>query len=188
MIGTPHFGHRPLWFMIMGGVLERFPRLKFAMTEAGAGWVPTTLKQLDGLHMAMKFGRTGEVGLDASAALPMKPSEYFERNVWVGVSFPGVREAKALRKLGLHKVMWGSDYPHNEGTSPYSHESLRRTFHDWTPEHLRQVPPGTAAAAYGSVLAGRDQRPAHGGGRAGGRARGARAQRGRGRNRSSVRS
>ncbi len=82
----------------------------------------------------------------------MTPSEYFERNVWVGVSFPGVRETKALRRLGLHKVMWGSDYPHNEGTSPYSRESLRRSFHDWTPEDLRQILSGTAADLYGFDL------------------------------------
>ena len=88
--------------------------------------------------------------------LPLTPTEYFERNVWVGVSFPGVREAKALRKLGLHKVMWGADYPHNEGTSPHSLASLRRTFHDWSPEDLRQVLSGTAAEVYGFDLAALD--------------------------------
>ena len=57
-----------------------------------------------------------------------------------------------MRKLGLHKVMWGSDYPHNEGTSPFSRESLRRAFHDWSPEDLRQVLAGTAADVYGFDL------------------------------------
>ena len=64
-----------------------------------------------------------------------------------------MRDTKALRKLGLHKVMWGSDYPHNEGTSPFSRESLRRTFHDWSPEDLRQILAGTAADVYGFDLA-----------------------------------
>ena len=49
--------------------------------------------------------------------------------------------------------MWGIDYPHNEGTSPYSRASLRRTFHDWTPEDLRQIFSGTAAEVYGFDLA-----------------------------------
>jgi len=73
VIETPFFGHRVLWFMIMSGVFERFPRLKFVMTETGAGWVPQTLRQLDGLHMAVKAGRTGEVGFDSSTALALKP-------------------------------------------------------------------------------------------------------------------
>ncbi len=77
VIETPYFAHRPLWFMIMGGIFERFPGLKFVMTESGAGWVPETIRQLDGLHMAMSMGRTGEVGFDPASALPMKPSEYF---------------------------------------------------------------------------------------------------------------
>ena len=77
VIETPYFAHRPLFFMIMGGVFERFPGLKFVMTESGAGWVPETIRQLDGLHMAMSMGRTGEVGFDPASALPMKPSEYF---------------------------------------------------------------------------------------------------------------
>ena len=73
--------------------------------------------------------------------------------MWVGVSFPGVRDTKALRKLGLHKVMWGSDYPHNEGTSPFSRESLRRTFHDWSPRTCARCSRGTAADVYGFDLA-----------------------------------
>ena len=51
--------------------------------------------------MQMQSGRIGEMNLKNDQALPLTPSEYFERNVWVGVSFPGVRDTKALRKLGL---------------------------------------------------------------------------------------
>jgi len=46
-------------------------------------------------------------------------------------------------------VMWGSDYPHVEATSPYSKESLRWTFEGWKPEELQRVLSGTAAEVYG---------------------------------------
>ncbi len=134
--------------MMLGGVFERFPRLKFVLSEQGCAWVPSTLAQLDGLHMAASFGRTGELKLDAGA-LPLKPSEYFERNVWIGASFPQLRDTGAMRKIGLHKVMWGSDYPHHEGVSPYTREHLRRSFHDWSTEELDQVLTTTAAEVYG---------------------------------------
>jgi predicted TIM-barrel fold metal-dependent hydrolase len=152
VIETPYFAHRPLWFMIMGGVFERFPGLKFVMTEGGAGWVPTTIRQLDGLHMATKMGRTGEVGFDPSATLPMKPSEYFARNCWVGASFPSPTEGSARDKIGLDKYMWGSDYPHHEGSPPFSRESLRRAFAGVDPAEMHRILAVNAAEVYGFDL------------------------------------
>lgn len=148
-IETEWFAHRPLWHMIMSGVFERFPRLKFVLSEQGCSWIPGTLRQLDGLHMAASMGFTGELKLDPEAHLPLKPSEYFERNVWIGCSFPSPRDAEAMRKLGLHKVMWGSDYPHNEGSTPFTREHLRRSFAGWNSADLDQVLTTTAADLYG---------------------------------------
>ncbi|MCU1467659.1 MAG: putative amidase [Actinomycetia bacterium] len=153
VIETPYFAHRPLWFMIMGGIFERFPTLKFVMTESGAAWVPETIRQLDGLHMAMSMGRTGEVGFDPESALPMKPSEYFARNCWIGASFPSPSDGKARTKIGIDKYMWGSDYPHHEGATPFSRESIRRAFHDVDPAELHQIFAVNAAHVYGFDLA-----------------------------------
>jgi predicted TIM-barrel fold metal-dependent hydrolase len=145
---TPFFAHRPLWHMVLGGVFERHPTLKFVMTESGCAWVPETLQRLDGLHAAMRSGRTGEIGFDSAAALPLKPSEYFDRNCWIGVSFPSPREAKTRHKIGLHKFMWGADYPHNEGSTPFSKESLRRAFAGTEPAELHTVLAANAAYVY----------------------------------------
>ena len=152
MIETAWFAHRPLWQLIMSGVFERFPTMKLVLTEQGCDWIPPLLRQLDAFHMQMASGRIGEMNLKNDQRLELKPSEVFERNVWVGVSFPAPNEAKVMQRLGLHKVMWGADYPHNEGTTPYSRESLRRSFHDWSPEDLRQVLSGTIADIYGFDL------------------------------------
>jgi hypothetical protein len=103
-------------------------------------------------HLQMTGGRVGELGFSADIVLPMKPSEYFERNVWIGASFPSPGEAEAIRALGTHKVMWGSDYPHHEGTYPYTVESLQRAFHDWDPADLRKVLSENAAGLYGFDL------------------------------------
>ena len=50
--------------------------------------------------------------------------------------------------LGLERTMWGSDYPHNEGTGPYTREHLRQLFSNWDPGDLQQVLAGTAAKLY----------------------------------------
>ncbi len=48
---VPFFGRRPLLFLLLSGVFERFPNLKFVLTEQGGGWLPGVLEQLDG-HLA----------------------------------------------------------------------------------------------------------------------------------------
>jgi hypothetical protein len=58
-----------------------------------------------------------------------------------------------MRVLGLERMMWGSDYPHNEGTGPYTREHLRQLFSDWEPRDLQQVLAGTAAKLYAFDLA-----------------------------------
>ncbi|MDH4171280.1 MAG: amidohydrolase [Acidimicrobiia bacterium] len=150
---VPFFSNRTLWHLILSGVFEQFPGLKLVMTEQGVGWVPDTLRRLDGLYMQGKAtGRIGELGFPSDDRLAMKPSEYFDRNVWIGASFPGPREAAAIRKIGAHKAMWGSDYPHHEGTPPYSREALRLSFHDWDEADLRKILSENAALVYGFDL------------------------------------
>jgi predicted TIM-barrel fold metal-dependent hydrolase len=148
MIETGWFAHRPFWQVLMSGVFERFPRLKLVLTEQGCAWLPGVLRMLDGFHAQMQAGRVGEMNFAGEMNLSLRPSEYFERNVWLGVSFPSPEEATAMAKLGTHKVMWGSDYPHHEGSPPYSRELLRMSFSSWAPEDLRQVLSGTIAEVY----------------------------------------
>ena len=151
---TSFFSRRPLTQMIVSGVFERFPRLRFALTEQGASWIGPLLTQLDSYHGQMKrVGRIGELKYDPEQVLPLKPSEYFARNCWVGVSFPSPVEAGARREIGIDRFMWGSDYPHDESTYPNTREGLRRAFAGTEKEELQQVLGANAAALYGFDLA-----------------------------------
>jgi hypothetical protein len=73
--------------------------------------------------------------------------------VFVGAAFPAPGDAVAMRTIGIDRIMWGSDYPHMEATSPHSRESLRRTFAGWKPDELRQVLSQNAARVYKFDLA-----------------------------------
>jgi predicted TIM-barrel fold metal-dependent hydrolase len=151
MMEAGFFANRALWHLIMSGVFERHPDLVFVMTEQGAGWIPGALRQMDDLNAAMAAGKFGELGPSA-VVLPRPPSEYFASNCFVGTSFPPPSEAAVFADLGLERVMWGSDYPHREGTYPYTRESLRRTFAGWDPADLRLVLSENAARVYGFDL------------------------------------
>lgn len=149
-----HYGKRPLFFLLLSGVFDRFPRLKFVMTEAGCAWMPSLLKGLDGTLEAVRTtGQIGELRFKPEQRLPKSATEYFHQNVWLGVSFPKVADAEAARTtLGIDKFMWGSDYPHDEGTYPYTTLALRQVFHDWPEQALRKVLAENAAGVYGFDL------------------------------------
>jgi predicted TIM-barrel fold metal-dependent hydrolase len=148
------YSRRPLLFLMLSGVLERFPRLKVVLTEQGCAWLPPLLAQLDGILAGIRAnGAIGELRFKPEHVLPKSATEYFQQNIWLGVSFPKIADVAAAReKLGIDKIMWGSDYPHDEGTYPYTTLSLRQIFHDWPQGDLRRVLAGNAAALYGFDL------------------------------------
>ena len=96
--------------IIWGGVLERFPNLKFVVTESGSSWVVAALADMD-------FAYEGSyLRGDIREALPIKPSEYFDRQCYLGSSIFSRAEIEGRHAIGLHKMMLGEDYPHHEGT------------------------------------------------------------------------
>jgi predicted TIM-barrel fold metal-dependent hydrolase len=124
---TIFFTARPLWFMLLTGVFERFPRLKMAVTEAGCFWAADMLWRMDMLatrdHGARKM-------VDTRGTLTMLPSEYFDRNCAIGASNTRRRELGRRYEIGVGNIMWGNDFPHPEGTWPYTREFLKDRFWD----------------------------------------------------------
>jgi len=136
---------RPLTFMIWAGVFELFPKLRVAITEGTAAWVPPYLEMLD--HRATAHAGNAKLG-DFTSHLKLKPSEYFARNVRIG-SMGHRHEIEQRNEIGIGVLMWGSDYPHPEGTWPETHDRLMASFQG-IPESDRDAILGNnAAATYG---------------------------------------
>ncbi|MBM3674871.1 MAG: amidohydrolase [Actinobacteria bacterium] len=147
------YSQRPFVQLLLSGVFERFPNMKFVMTEMGCAWLPPMLRQMDGvLDQIRKTGRTGELRYSEEHVLPKSATEYFRQSCWVGVSQPGPADVAARTVLGTDRWMWGSDYPHDEGTAPFTREHLRQLFCDADPSELRQLLSGNAARLYGFDL------------------------------------
>jgi predicted TIM-barrel fold metal-dependent hydrolase len=139
---TDFFSHRALWYLIFGGVFERFPRLRLAITEQRAHWVPATLAELDSIYRSALCAAL-------RAELPRLPSEYFATNCYIGGSFLSKPECDLRHDIGVDRIMWGSDYPHNEGVWPWVSEGLRWTFNGVDETDARMMLGANAVDCYG---------------------------------------
>ena len=146
---TIFFTARPLWFMLLTGVFERFPGLHMAVTEAGSFWAADMLWRMD--MMAMREHGMRKM-VDTRGTLTMLPSEYFDRNCAIGASNTRRRELGRRYEIGVDNIMWGNDFPHPEGTWPYTRRFLRDRFWDIPVDETAQILGLNQAAFYGFDL------------------------------------
>jgi predicted TIM-barrel fold metal-dependent hydrolase len=125
---------------ILSGLFDKFPRLRFISVEAGAGWVPYCLEQMDDRYFR---NRTW-----AKVELERLPSAYFRRNWLVTFvqDFYGVRNRHAV---GIGNMMWSTDYPHHICDWPYSRKLANEMFAGVPENERSQICAGNAAVLYG---------------------------------------
>lgn len=94
--------------LIMGGVLERHPKMRVVHLESGAGWVPFWL---DRLGAGVQGGFRGlEI-----PGLTKHPIEYFQRQCYISADpdDPGIKQTIDL--LGDENIVTATDFGHPEG-------------------------------------------------------------------------
>ncbi|MFD5063275.1 amidohydrolase family protein [Streptomyces sp. NPDC058394] len=163
MVETTWFSHRALWHLIFGGAFRRHPGLKLVLTEQGSGWIPGVVEMLDYYHgrLVAAASRTStaesKFGAGLAASMGASPGEVWRDNCFVGASFMRPHEVPLRDRIGLDKIMWGSDYPHDEGTAPYSREGLRIAYAGLPTDEIAAMVGGNAARVYGFDLAALDR-------------------------------
>src|SRR5579872_4612380 len=109
----------PLVQMIASGVFERHPDLHAGLVESGVGFVPWLLETLDHAAKAHHFW--------VRPHLQAPPSSYFRRNCFATFQ----DDAAGLKLVEAYDLadnfLWANDYPHHEGSWPYSAETIERT-------------------------------------------------------------
>jgi predicted TIM-barrel fold metal-dependent hydrolase len=93
--------------LVIDGVFDRFPRLKFGAIELGASWLPSLMKFLDSGCAA--FGREERL-----QRLSATPSEILERQLRV-TPYPHEDVRWILENSSEDMVLFSSDFPHVEG-------------------------------------------------------------------------
>jgi predicted TIM-barrel fold metal-dependent hydrolase len=139
------WAHRPFAALMWSGAFERHPNLKYILTETGCSWILETLRVLE-------FKADHPIFKHFTKDLSLRPSEYFARQCYIGASFMPAHEGKDRHAIGLDRLMWGSDYPHLEGTWPNTMDALRETFGTYPEEETRALLGTNAAEVYGFDL------------------------------------
>jgi predicted TIM-barrel fold metal-dependent hydrolase len=94
--------------LIMGGVLERHPKLRVVHLESGAGWVAFWL---DRLAASVQGGFRGlEI-----PGLRLSPIEYFQRQCYISADQddPGIKQV--IEVIGDDNIVTATDFGHPEG-------------------------------------------------------------------------
>ena len=149
-------GRRVIPWLIFSGVFERHPQLRLVITEIPGIWWSQWVEDLDSIWSV----QNPEDGVRATNdECPLPPSQYLQRNVFVGASFMSRTEAEAASRDGYWgNYMWGSDYPHPEGTfsyperwdqTPLTQVAWSATLHDLPGEHVSAMLGQNAIRVYG---------------------------------------
>jgi predicted TIM-barrel fold metal-dependent hydrolase len=138
---VPMWPRRVLWFLLWNGTLERHPELKLVFTEGTSDWVPAAVSYLDYLYESKDFAHIRQV-------LPQPPSEYWKQQCYVGASSVSRAETDMRYEIGVANMMFGSDYPHVEGTWPRTYEWVRATLGGIPEDEQRLILGANAARLY----------------------------------------
>jgi predicted TIM-barrel fold metal-dependent hydrolase len=139
--------YRPLTFMIWGGVFERFPKLKTMIVEGGTMFMlPPWLRLMD-FHFSE--GQISAKLGNFRKHLSLKPSEYFQRNIGIGASCVLRPDLDMRAAIGVEKIMWGSDFPHPEGSWPNTAQYFKDNFTGLPEDDGRKILGENAIDFYG---------------------------------------
>jgi len=118
-VETTYGGQKVATKLVACGALDRHPELRVLISEGGATWVPF-------LGDRMNEGYR-QHGMFVRPTLSRLPKEILYRQVYA--SFQHDESAPAANfAMGYPNVMWGSDYPHLEGTFGHTQETLHELF------------------------------------------------------------
>ncbi len=124
-VQTTYGGQFVVLKLVTSGALDRHPDLKVLISEGGSSWVPFLGDRMnEGYRQHHMFVRP---------ALSTLPKEILYRQVYTSFQHDESGPA-ALWAMGYRNGMFGSDYPHLEGTFGHTQKTLHELFDDVDPD------------------------------------------------------
>ncbi len=127
--------------LMMSPVCRKFPGLKFVFSEGGIGWLPNAIERAD--RMYDRHRQYNDAFDD------VLPSEIFRQNMYLCM----IEEPICLKyrdDIGLDRILWECDYPHNDTVWPESQELTRQVFEEagCTDEEIEAISHGNAERVF----------------------------------------
>ena len=145
LLGSQIDGAHVMLHLSAGGALDRFPGLRIVTVETGAGWLGWVMTQADEIYERHHMW--------ASPKLTCKPSELIRRQCHATFQHDPVA-VKNRDVTGVEPLMWGSDYPHPEGTWPESQQICSEQLAGVGEADRRAILRDNAASVFGFELSG----------------------------------
>jgi predicted TIM-barrel fold metal-dependent hydrolase len=143
-VGTCYGGQHVAMKLVASGALDRHPGLRILISEGGASWVPF-------LGDRMNEGYR-QHGAFVKPTLSMLPKEILYRQVYASFQHDESAPA-AMWAMGYRNVLWGSDYPHLEGTYGHTQKTLHELFDDVDPDVRQRITRGSFEELFPHVSA-----------------------------------
>jgi predicted TIM-barrel fold metal-dependent hydrolase len=110
--------------LIFAGVFDRFPSLRIDFAENQIGWIPHFLEQADERYERHWPWAQELFGGDE---LERRPSEYIREHCYWGFQHDEIG-IELRRHLGVDRLIWATDFPHQESDWPDSMRVVERNF------------------------------------------------------------
>ncbi len=102
--------------LLWSPILRKFSDIKFALSEAGVGWIPFFLERVDYVYRQHRAWTHQDFG-------DKLPSEVFREHV-VTCFITDRAGIQGRHAVGVENITWECDYPHSDSTWPRSPELL----------------------------------------------------------------
>jgi predicted TIM-barrel fold metal-dependent hydrolase len=148
LLATQSLAPRTAGLLATSGVLEDHPDLHFVFVETNAGWISWAMDTLDFYTDAFSNYIDDKGRNWVRPKLEARPSHYIARQVHGTFQYDPTGVAN-IDRTGVDALMWGSDYPHEEGTYPHSREWVQKLLGGLEPDQAARIAGGTAASMFG---------------------------------------
>ena len=125
---------------VLSGLFDRFPTLRIFFAENQIGWIPFFLQAADVRYDRHHRWAERLLGLKP---LPRPPSEYIREYFYWGFQFDRVG-VELRNKINVDRLMWGSDFPHQESDWPESLKIIDKNFADIPSQDKQKMACGNA--------------------------------------------
>jgi predicted TIM-barrel fold metal-dependent hydrolase len=115
---------------VFGGILDRHPGLRVGWFEGGINWVPAAIQDAEHLYASLRHMADHEIEHEVA--------HYWSEHMYASFMVDPLG-LEMIDRIGVDRVMWSADYPHNESTFGYSEQSLAGVVQAVGPDAARKI-------------------------------------------------